>query len=182
MQLQDLLLYQKENDEQAKVKMVDEFAKSYEDYLKRLPMKVAYMECMSGLNRIKRSSPTYLIHAVEGIRIGDVCYIDFGQAYNYEAGFQHFGIIMNIINNKVLVIPMTSNSVTYNKADPNNEYPLPQLFQLGMIKGLHKESVCFLNDAKFINRARIIKIQAHLDPQSVLYRQLKQRLKETILP
>jgi hypothetical protein len=89
---------------------------------------------------------------------------------------------MNIINNKVLVVPMTSNPETYNKGNPNNDHPLPQLFQLGIIKGLNKESVCFLNDAKFINRARIIKIQGHLDPTSVLYRQLKQRLIQTILP
>jgi hypothetical protein len=182
MRLQDLLAYQKRQDDQAKSKMILEFARSYQTYLERLPMKVAYMECMSGLNRIKRSNPTYLVHAVEGINIGDVCFIDYGQAYRYEAGFQHFGIIMNIINNKVFVVPMTSNPETYSKANPLNDHPLPQLYQLGIIEGLNKESVCFLHDAKFINRARIIKIQGHIDPTSHLYRQLKQRLQETILP
>lgn len=182
MRLQDLLLYQKKQDEQAKSEMIYEFAKSYATYLQRLPMKIAYMECMSGLNRIKRSSPTFLMHAIEGLSIGDVCFIDFGQAYRYEAGFQHFGIIMNIVNNKVFVVPMTSNPETYTKANPSNDYPLPQLFQLGLIEGLNKESVCFLHDAKFINRARIIKVQGHIAPCSILYRQLKQRLQETILP
>lgn len=182
MQLQDLFLYQKKHDDQAKLEMIDEFAKSYQDYLERLSMKEAYMECVSGLNRMTRSHPGFLVHAVEGIKIGDVCYIDFGHAYHYEAGFQHFGIIMNIVKNKVFVIPMTSNQQTYCKANPNNDHPLPQLFQLGMIDGLNKESVCFLNDAKFINRARIIRIQGYIDPESLLYRRLKQRLLETILP
>lgn len=182
MRLQDLLEFQKKQDDKAKSQMIHEFARSYQKYLERLPMKVAFMECMSGLNRIKRSNPRFLVHAVESITIGDVCFIDFGQAYQYEAGFQHFGVIMNIINNKVLVVPMTSNPETYNKANPSNDYPLPQLFQLGLIAGLHKESVCFLHDAKFINRARIIKVQGHINPDSLLYRQLRQRLIETILP
>ena len=37
------------------------------------------------------------------IRVGDVCYIDFGNAFIEEIGFQHFGIIMSICRNNCLL-------------------------------------------------------------------------------
>jgi hypothetical protein len=177
---QEFLRYQNRQSDHDKHEMIMKYALLYHQYLMQLPMKVAMMECVSGANRLERSEPTYLQKAITPLHIGDVCYIEYGHAYTYEAGFQHFGIILSVVQNKVFVVPMTSNARTYVKADPNTAYPLSHVFQLGLIPGLTKSSVCFLNDAKFINRARIINIKGHIDPESLLFKRLRKRVFETI--
>ncbi len=120
-----------------------------------------------------------------GVRIkeGDICYIDFGQAYLNEAGFQHFGLITNITNGKVFVIPMTSNPSTYHQA--YDEIKLPNgkkhLMQIGLIKGLNRDSVLFLNDCKYINSARIIDVKANIDTSSELYKNIQKRILECLI-
>lgn len=109
---------------------------------------------------------------------GDICYTDFGQAYLYEAGYQHFGLVLSIVHFKALIIPMTSNPNTYQKSlKQEGTY----LFPLGSIDGLYKESVLFLNDAKFINTARIIDVKAHLSVTSPLFLEIKDRFKNLVL-
>lgn len=105
------------------------------------------------------------------INVGDVCYIDYGaEAYIQETGFQHFGIIIATSKSKALVIPMTSNSRTYEKAVEDYH---DELFAIPFIEGLCKPSVLFLNDAKFINTSRIIDIKSHIDKNSELFQDIK---------
>lgn len=52
--------------------------------------------------------------------------------------------------------------------------------RLGKIKGMNKESVLFINDAKWINTARIIDIKAHLDKNSELFKDIKERVKDCL--
>jgi len=117
------------------------------------------------------------------IHVGDICYIDFGPAYLNEAGFQHFGLVLSIMNSKAFVIPMTSNASTYRQAyDPKNyPYGKKHLMKLGMIPGMKKESVLFLNDCKYINTARIIDVKAHLDTSDELFQEIKKRVLESLL-
>lgn len=113
------------------------------------------------------------------VRPGDVCYLDYGRTYLNEAGYQHFGLIMAISSCKALIIPMTSNRRTYSKAyDPNeNPHGKINLYQLGKLPGMNRESVLFLNDARFINTARVIKIMAHLDTGDKRFSEIQNRLK-----
>ena len=46
------------------------------------------------------------------------------------------------------------------------------LFALGEIPGLYKESCLFLNDAKWINTARIIDVKGHIDPKGKQFQQI----------
>ncbi len=117
------------------------------------------------------------------IRIGDVCYIDFGPAYLNEAGFQHFGLVLSIMNSKAFVVPMTSNSGTYNQAYDPILFPCGKkhLMRLGLIEGLKKESVLFLNDCKYINTARIIDVKAHLNIEEDLFISIKKRVLECLV-
>ena len=117
------------------------------------------------------------------IRIGDICYIDFGPAYVNEAGFQHFGLVLSMMNSKAFVVPMTSNSATYKQAYDAYDYPLGKrhLMRLGLIHGMNKESALFLNDCKYINTARIIDVKAHLDPEEDLFKSIKQRVLECLV-
>lgn len=113
------------------------------------------------------------------IKVGDICFIDYGKSYLNEAGFQHFGIIMKIKNNKALVIPMTSNEKTYKEALRANGKN--HLMPIGKVEGMAKNSVLFLNDARFINTARIIDVKAHVHIQSELFINIQKRFHKTIL-
>lgn len=117
------------------------------------------------------------------IQVGDICYIDFGPAYLNEAGFQHFGLVLSMMNSKAFVIPMTSNASTYRQAYDPEHYPCGKkhLMKLGMIEGMKKESVLFLNDCKYINTARIIDVKAHLDIHDELFQAIKKRVLESLL-
>lgn len=118
------------------------------------------------------------------VRVGDICYLDFGQGYLNEMGYQHFGLVFSLFAKKALIIPMTSNSTTYTKAfdarmNPNGKM---HLMRLGLVPGLVKPSVLFLNDLRFINTARVIDIKAHISPSSSLFKQVQQRLMQVVFP
>ena len=112
------------------------------------------------------------------VKEGDICYIDYGQVYRNETGYQHFGLVLNVFARKALMIPMTSNEQTYKNAyDPvENPNGKRHLMRLGMIQGMAKPSVMFLNDIKYVNTARIIDIKASLPPDSQLYWEIKRRV------
>ncbi|MDD6468149.1 MAG: hypothetical protein PUF50_08230 [Erysipelotrichaceae bacterium] len=116
------------------------------------------------------------------VRVGDICYVDFGRAYLQEAGFQHFGLVLSMCHGKAFVIPMTSNPVTYAQGYHPEWNPCGKqhLLQIGLVKGLIKPSVLFLNDAKFINTARIIDVKAHISIGSELFGVIEKRVKECI--
>lgn len=110
-------------------------------------------------------------------KAGDICYIDFGQAYLYEAGYQHMGLVIGKFYHKVFVLPITSNEVTFEKA---MGYDSPHLYPLGKVGRLRKNMTLFLNDAKFINPARIIQINGHLDINGPLFIDIKERLNDIL--
>lgn len=116
------------------------------------------------------------------VKTGDICYIDFGKAYINEAGYQHFGLVLNCYNSKALVVPMSSNQLMYNQSYCEENYPYgkPHLFRLPQVSGLKRKSVLFLNDIKYINTARIIEVKGHLDPKSSLFTSILSRA-ETLI-
>ncbi len=142
---------------------------SYRESVQRLVSEKNY-----NVRRMAKSSKAL------GLQIypGDICYIDFGQAYLYEAGYQHFGLVVSIVHYKALVIPMTSNPQTYQKAfSKDGSY----LYPLGKVEGLNRRSVLFMNDAKFINTARIIDVKAHIDVHSRKFLEIKEKLKSMMI-
>ncbi len=116
------------------------------------------------------------------VKIGDVCYIDFGKAYINEAGFQHFGVVISMNNAKAFVVPMTSNESTYFQSYCEKEYPCGKkhLMRLPDMDGLNRKSVLFLNDSKFVNTSRVIEIKGHIDVESKLFLSIKNRVKECL--
>ena len=52
--------------------------------------------------------------------------------------------------------------------------------RLGKIRGMNKYSVLFINDAKWINTARIIDVKSHLDKNTNLFREIKERVKQCL--
>lgn len=113
------------------------------------------------------------------VKVGDICYIDFGRAYISEAGYQHFGIVIGYCNSKALVVPMSSNYSMYNQSYCANTFTngKKHLYRLPDLKGLNKKSVLFLNDIKYINTARVIAIKGHISKNSPLFNDIRSRIK-----
>ena len=116
------------------------------------------------------------------VKLGDICYIDFGPAYVTEAGYQHFGIVIGYSNSKALVVPMSSNQSMYYQSYCEQTYPNGKihLYRLPTINGLKKQSVLFLNDIKYINTARIISINGSINPKSDLFLNILKRTSKLI--
>ena len=109
------------------------------------------------------------------LTIGDICYIDYGMAYLWETGYQHFGLILSIRNGKAFVVPVSGSTRALAGADKRSH-----VMHLGMIEGMNKPSILYINDAKWINTARILDIKAHLDHKRQLFYDIKQNVREMI--
>lgn len=172
------------NDFYRSEEILQQYTNQYQQYLRSLPTKHMSRECVSGINRLQRQHLRSCMQINIQVNVGDVCYIDFGQVYINEAGYQHFGLVLSIVNHKAFVLPMTSNSMTYQYANDASriEHGKNHLIQLGWIEGLNKQSVAFINDCKFINTARIISVKGHINPESEMFREIVERVKEAIFP
>ena len=150
------------------------------EQIQNLSVKEAAVRMISEQNWQDRSQMKSCEQVGINVEIGDICFIEFGRAFVYEAGYQHFGLVVSKCNGKALVIPMTSNTSTYEQAydiemNPNGKR---HLMKIGQIIGLHRPSVLFLNDAKYINTARIISIKAHIPPETELFKNVLRRMLE----
>ncbi len=162
--------------------IIDHYLQSMrEAYQELMPGKVG--RCMiSEENWIDRGSLTCGEEAGVKVRTGDICWMDYGQAYLNEMGYQHFGLVVAIIMHKALVVPLTSNTSAYARAyDPvDNPCGNRCLMRIGLVEGLRKNSTLYLNDMKFLNTARMFDVRAHLDPQDPLFLEVKDRLREML--
>ncbi len=161
-----------------------------ESYLQHLRMHLlslstqeAKRQTLSGLNWLSRKDLRSSMDNALRLNIGDICFIDFGKAYINEAGYQHFGLIVAMANYKAFVIPMSSNPKTIEKSPNviNETRSRKHLYYLGMLEGMNRPSVLFLNDAKFINSSRVIDVIAHLDPNSSLFKEIINQLLVNVL-
>ena len=176
--LQNLLKYPSSaHDEMHNVLCVKE--KEYA----QLPERVLQSHLISEANWMLRREYRSCDQLGVKIQVGDICYIDFGQAYLNEAGFQHFGLILKIFNGKAFVVPMTSNPETYAQAydEKTNIHGKQHLMRIGRIQGLYRESVLFLNDCKYINTARIIDVKARIPKDSLLFEKITQRILQCLM-
>lgn len=132
---------------------------------------VDYM--ISKLNFCERKQAYSYKDIASGMRLskGDICFIDYGQAYLMETGYLHFGLILAFKHQKAFVVPMTGKPIRQYKS---------HLFGLGAIEGLYKQSCLFLNDAKWINTARIIDVKGHIDPKGKQFQCILKRVLECI--
>ena len=156
--------------------IIEETIDQFQNHISKLNSKEAAKILLSTQNYIQRSM--LKIHETFEVNVGDVCYIDFGQAYLNESGFQHFGIVISKLNGKVFVVPMTSNPYTYAQAYDRIENPTGRkhLMRFGQRNGLNRESVLFINDCKFINPTRIIEIVGHLDINEPFFVKIQKRV------
>ncbi|MBO7703708.1 MAG: type II toxin-antitoxin system PemK/MazF family toxin [Solobacterium sp.] len=110
---------------------------------------------------------------------GDICWLDYGQTFSNEMGYQHFGLVLSIWERKALIVPITSNPRAWEKAGRENYRG--HLMRIGQPEGLKKPSTLFLNDIRFINTARILYKRAYISPSSDLFLRIKSRLIEVLM-
>ena len=156
--------------------IIEETMNEFQNHISKLNKKEAAKILLSTQNYMQRSQ--LKIHETFEVHVGDVCYIDFGQAYLNESGFQHFGLVISKLNGKVFVVPMTSNPYTYAQAYDRIDNPngRKHLMRFGQRNGLNRESVLFINDCKFINPTRIIEIVGHLDVNEPFFLKIQKRV------
>lgn len=158
------------------------YMKFVEGEINHLSVKEASARLISEQNWMDRSQMKSSETLGIKVEIGDICFIDFGKAFVYEAGYQHFGLVVSKCNGKAFVIPMTSNTASYSQAYDEVYCPdgKRHLMRIGLVMGLNKPSVLFLNDAKYINTARIIAKKAHIPPKDPLFKDVMRRLVECL--
>lgn len=161
---------------------IDSYFCDQRHYYKQMEQKEQIRMLISEMNwQTRHSLPSCRAVGIKAC-IGDICFIDFGKAYRYETGFQHFGLILSMYHGKVFVVPMTSNAMTYALGYHPKENPQGKrhLLRIGQVVGLAKPSVLFVNDAKFINPARILDVKAHIDENSEAFQEIRRRIKKCI--
>lgn len=160
--------------------LIEETLQDLKKEWKERPQQEMLRQMISTYNYIERSH--YSSHPELTIRVGDVCFIDYGHAYQHEAGYQHFGLVLKIVNNKAFVVPMTSNDFAYSRAYDLEQNPSGRkhLMRFKQCCGLNRDSVLFLNDCKFINPSRIIEVRGRVDEHSELFRGIQKRVFECL--
>ena len=146
-----------------------------QEMLKSLDEREVYDYMISKMNYCQRKKMVSSLDVGMYLTIGDICYIDYGMAYLWETGYQHFGLILSIRNGKAFVVPVSGSMRAVSGADKRSH-----VMHLGMIEGMNKPSILYINDAKWINTARILDIKAHLDHKSQLFLDIKQNVREMI--
>lgn len=156
--------------------MIQETISSMKGFLHQQDPKEAAKMLLSMHNYIQRSALD--THFTQDVVAGDVVYVDFGQAYLNEAGYQHLGLVLATFNGKIFVVPMSSNPKTYQEAYHPDENPegRAHLMRFGKRCGLKQASVLFINDSKFINPNRIIDFIGYLEPTHPLFTQIQHRV------
>ncbi len=164
------------------VEAVNEYLQIQRSQFQQMNVKKAKDLLISEINYKERSQLKSCRSYEMTIRAGDICFIDYGKAYQLEAGYQHFGLVINIFYAKAFVIPMTSNYEVYKQAyhPVYNPEGMRNLMRIGRADGLNRYSVLYLNDAKFINTARIIDIKGHISVDDPLFYEASYRLIECI--
>lgn len=159
---------------------IDAYLKAYRRMLEQTHDSELFREMVSGYNRLIRKNDWSSTNFNVEVKVGDICFVDFGHSYINEVAYQHCALIVSMFNYKAFVIPMTSNLKTLAAAKNICEDGKEHLYYIGKIEGLNKPSVLFLNDAQYINTARIISKSSHIDPDSQLFEQILLSIKRCI--
>lgn len=161
--------------------MIEEYLEHYRSYITAQRKSEQIKEIKSGYNRMNRSEMWSSEAMNISVKSGDICFIDYGKAYLNEAGYQHFGLVIREFNQKILVVPMTSNKSAIKQSRNYAKNGKKHLYYIGHLEGLHKPSTLFLNDFKFVNSARIISINGFLDPSSDMFKEILYIIKSEII-
>lgn len=157
-----------------KILLLEKQAKEEEiSFIERMNIFERFEYLLSDLNYFRRKNARSPLDFGTIVKVGDICYIDYGHAYDMEIGYQHFGLILEHCRGKYFVVPITGNdSKIANRCDTEVK---DNVMLLGKLQGLKKVSACYLNDAKWISSGRIIDVKGHINADSILFKNIKSR-------
>ncbi|MBP3853543.1 MAG: hypothetical protein J6D18_03130 [Erysipelotrichaceae bacterium] len=155
--------------------LIRETSQLEQDMLDTLNENEVYDYMVSKMNFCQRKQVISCQDMGVHIRIGDICFIDYGLAYLWEIGYQHFGLVLSMKNGKAFVVPVSGSARAFRQAAQKEH-----MMRLPLIRGLNKPSVLYINDAKWINTARIIDVKAHIDAEGALFKSVKQQVQQMI--
>lgn len=144
-------------------------------YFNTLKENEEYDYLVSQLNYFRRRNGNTSLDFNVIVKCGDICYIDFGHSYLFEVAYLHFGLVLSMRRGKAFVVPLTGAD---SKVMDSSQ--MDHIYLLGKVKGMSKISACYLNDAKWINSARIIDVKAHISVRSKMFLEIKEKIKEGI--
>lgn len=142
-------------------KGIDTFINNYKEYL----LDASVFECSSLLiseNNWFNRKPITEYKDKEGnelaIEVGQVLQVDNGKNYNVECGLIHYGLIIKVIKNKVLILPMTTNRDEFIKAyHPKENISGDFSFRRGLLtEGFTVPVTLYINDLKCLSIGRLI--------------------------
>lgn len=92
-------------------------------------------------------------------KIGHLYYIDYGNTFKNEIGYQHHGVCIGKSKNKVLVVPTRSGTDVFERSyHPIDNPEGEKAFRRGLhSEGFLKDCVLLIDDVKYISSARIDK-------------------------
>lgn len=157
-----------DNDKHIPARTDKETCRLIDDYTLKLGRQLKSGDCASAKSRIKSEAffeERMRSETRPSAKAGDIVFLEFGQTFDRECGGEHYALVISTYYGKVFVVPMTSNQETYSHAYDEVTCPHGRrnLMAIGQPKGMSKNSVLFLNDAKFISTARIIKVASAVD-------------------
>lgn len=155
--------------------LIAQSARMEQEMLETLNDNEVYDYMVSKLNFCQRKQVISCSDMGIFIRNGDICFIDYGLAYLWEIGYQHFGLVLSQKNGKAFVVPVSGSHRAYRQALEKEH-----MMRLGLIPGLNKPSVLYINDAKWINTARIIDVKAHIHEHSALFKEIRKQVTQMI--
>jgi hypothetical protein len=105
------------------------------------------------------------------IDIGQVCYLDYGKAYNGELAYYHYGLCISKKEGKILFIPITSGAgwvydCYHPTKNPNKSKKNRTAYEK---EGFSKDCVLMINDAKFLSAGRISELDVKIEDTEVLH-------------
>lgn len=149
--------------------------------LKDLKSDEVFDYLVTKLNLTERKNIGSCYELGVNVRVGDICYINYGSAHLYEIGYYHLGLILSLSNGKAFVVPISGNERNYKnaykKSNPNGK---KNLMSIDKMYGLNKPSVLYLNDTKWINTSRIIDVKGRIYPSNPIFKEIKMRAIEMI--
>ena len=171
-------LLNNDNEECFDQTITHEYKNIVDDLLKNSTKKQIVHSLISDINFYERKDST-LTSFQRNVREGDLVIIDFGKQYRYECSYVHPALVVAKMNNKVMVVPMSSNDKMLEKALYLKKDNLCPLLSSGE-KNIDKHSTLILNDAKWIAPTRVLQQIGTIDTNSTEFKIIKQKLIDII--
>ena len=137
----------------------DDVLSKQDEFLKKLKEDEKNCYLLSLKNYMDRKNKS---HEIIDLKIGDIGYFDFGDAYRFEIGYQHLGVVISIVKQKIFVVPIISkkaNSLLYT-----------QMFLPKTCSSVFRtDSIALLNDSKWISQSRTINRLGSIESKDILH-------------